>query len=72
MLSGHGGCHCKRLTFISLLIVINQKDYCFDYAIAWLSIKRGNKQRSGQSKNTLDLRGLINLIKKSETRVDCP
>lgn len=72
MLGGHGGCHCKRLTFISLLIVINQKDYYFDSAIAWLSVKGGNKQRSGQSKNTLHLGGLRNLIKKSETRVDCP
>lgn len=36
---GMGECHCKRLTFISLPIVINQKDYYFDYAIAWLSVK---------------------------------
>lgn len=32
----------------------------------------GDKQLSGQSQNTLDLGGFINLIKKSETRVDCP
>ena len=57
---------------MSLLIVINQKDYYFDHAIAWLSVKGGNKQRGGQSKIMLNLGGLRNLIKKFETRVDCP